>query len=234
MHTPIHPPPDNSNRQNAKCNPEDNDMYSDQDYEELGRTHRKIRNKKRIVHEKTHSEEDSDEEYDRPACKVWKKNEVQKIRTTAKQNVKCNPEYKDMRSNQDYEELGRAQRKIRNPKKIAQEKKHCEEDSDEEYDRLGCKVWKKNEVEETRVRAKEQNASDSNSDKEYSKLVSEGLNKECNRDIMGSNDREISGNDTEDKCEEEIYDKEESANNSKKNKGFECVEISDSDARVEN
>ena len=221
---------DNSNRQNAKCNPEDNDMYSNQDYEELGRrAQRKIRNKKRIVHEKTHSEEDSDEEYDRPACKVWKKNEVEKIRTTAKQNVKCNPEYKDIHSDQDYEELGRrAQRKIRNTKKIAQEKKHCEEDSDEEYDRLAHKVWKKNEVEKTRARAKKQNTRESKSNKEYSKLVSEGFNKECNRDIMESNNREISDNDTEDKCEEEIYDEEESANNSK-NESFECVEISDSD-----
>ena len=49
------------------------------------------------------------------------------------------------------------------------------------------------------------------------------------RHTMESNDREISDNDTEDKCEEEIYDEEESANNSKKNQVFECVEISDSD-----
>ena len=90
---------DNSNGQNVKCNPDKNDMYSNQDYEELGRrAQRKIRNKKRIVHEKTHTEEDSHEEYDRPARKVWKKNEVEKTRARAKQNVKCNPEYKDMHS----------------------------------------------------------------------------------------------------------------------------------------
>ena len=152
------------------------------------------------------------------------------------QNVKCNPENHDMYSDQDYDELGRgAQRKIRNKERIAHEKKLSEENSDEEYDRLARKVWKKSEVEKTRNRAKKQNTSDSNSDnllnseKEYSKLVSEGLNKECKRDIMESNDRETTDNDTEDKCEEEVYDEEERTNTGKKNEGFECVEISDSD-----
>lgn len=46
---------------------------------------------------------------------------------------------------------------------------------------------------------------------------------------MENNGRETTGNGTEDKCEEEIYDTEESTNNGKKNEGFECVEISDSD-----
>lgn len=154
------------------------------------------------------------------------------------QNVKWNPEDHDMYSDQDYEELGRrAQRKIRKKKRIAQEKKHSEEDSDEEYDRLARKVWKNSDVEKTRTRAKKQNTSDTNSDNllnsdaEYSKLVSEGLNKECKSDIIESNGRETPDNDTEDKCEEEVYDEEEGTNtcNGKKNEGFECVEISDSD-----
>ena len=52
-------------------------MYSDQDYEELGRrAQRKIRKKERVAREKKRSKEDSDEEYDRLAWKVWKKNEV--------------------------------------------------------------------------------------------------------------------------------------------------------------
>ena len=142
----------------------------------------------------------------------------------------------DMYSDQGYEELGRrAQRKIRKKKRIAQEKKHSEEDSDEEYDRLARKVWKNSDVEKTRTRAKKQNTSDTNSDNllnsdaEYSKLVSEGLNKECKSDIIESNGRETLDNDTEDKCEEEVYDEEEGTNNGKKNEGFECVEISDID-----
>ena len=46
---------------------------------------------------------------------------------------------------------------------------------------------------------------------------------------MESNDRETTDNDAEEECEEEIYDEEESTNNGRKNKGFECVEKSDSD-----
>ena len=149
------------------------------------------------------------------------------------QNATCNPEDNDMYNKQDYEELGRrARRKIWNKERKAQEKKRSKEESDEEYDRLARKVWKKNEVEKTRSRVKKRNTSDSNSDdllesdKEYSKLVSEGFNK-CKGDIMESNDS--SDNDTEDKYEEEIYNKEESANHRKKNEDFERVEISDSD-----
>ena len=60
-----------------------------------------------------------------------------------------------MYSDQDFEELGRrAERKITKRKTKALEKKHIKEDSDEEYDRLVRKVWKKNEVKETRARAK--------------------------------------------------------------------------------
>ena len=176
--------------------------------------------------EQAKSEKRNNEDYD--AC--------DEADNSNEQNVKCNPEDHDMYSDQDYEELGRrAQRKIRNKKRIAQEKKHSEEDSDEEYDRLARKVWKNSEVEKTRTRAKKQNTSDSNSDsllnsdEEYRKLVSGGLNKECKRDIMESNGRETTANGTEDKCEEEIYDTEESTNNGKKNEGFQCVEISDSD-----
>ena len=167
---------------------------------------------------------------------MWKKSEVEKTRTRAKQNVKSNPEDSDIYSDQDDEESGRrAERKIRNKKRIAQEKKHSGEDSDEEYDRLARKVWKRSEVAKTGTRAKKENTSDSNSDnllnsnKEYSKLVSEGLNKECQRDIMEGIDRETADNDTEDNCEEEIYDVEESTNNGEKNGGLECVEIYDSD-----
>ena len=144
--------------------------------------------------------------------KARKKSEVGKTRTRAKQNVEFNPEDNDMYSDQDYEDLGRrrTQRKIKNKRRIAQEKKHREEDNDKDYDRLAHKVWKKSEVEKTKPRAKKQNTSDSNSDdvlnsdKEYSKLVSEGWNKECKRDIMESNDRETTDNDTEEECEEEI------------------------------
>ena len=46
---------------------------------------------------------------------------------------------------------------------------------------------------------------------------------------MESNDRESSSNDTENTCENEIYKDEESANSRKKNKHFECVDISDSE-----
>ena len=97
--------------------------------------------------------------------KVRKKSEVGKTRTRAKQNVEFNPEDNDMYSDQDYEDLGRrTQRKIKNKRRIAQEKKHREEDSDEDYDRLAHKVWKKSEVEKTKPRAKKQNTSDSYSD----------------------------------------------------------------------
>ena len=76
---------DNSNGQNLKCNPEDIDMNSDQDYEELGRrAQRKIRKKERVARQKKRSKEDSDEEYDRLAGKVWEKNEDQKTRAGAK------------------------------------------------------------------------------------------------------------------------------------------------------
>lgn len=69
---------DNSNGQNVKCDPENNDMYSDQDYEELGRRAQvKIRSREEKTREKKRSKEDSDEEYDRLAHKVWKKNEVE-------------------------------------------------------------------------------------------------------------------------------------------------------------
>jgi len=119
------------------------------------------------------------------------------------QNVKCNPEDIDMNSDQDYEELGRrAQRKIRKKERVAREKKRSKEDSDEEYDRLALKVWEKNEDEKTRAVAKKRNTSDSDgdylldSDKEYSKLVSESLNEECKGGIVESNDRESSDNDT--------------------------------------
>ena len=103
------------------------------------------------------------------------------------QNVNSNPEDIDMYNDQDYEEIGRrAQRKIRKKERVAREKKRSKEDSDEEYDRLARKVW---------------------------------------------NDRESSDNDTEDRCEEEIYEgnAEESAKNRKKNvEDVERVEISDS------
>ena len=154
------------------------------------------------------------------------------------QNMKCNPEDNDMYSDQDYEELGRrAQGKIRSREEKTREKKRSKEDSDEEYDRLAHKAWKKNEVEKTRARAKKQNArtSDStsddlvDSDKEYRKLVTEGLNAECKGDIMESNHKESFDNDTEDKWEEEIYSEEENANTRNKNEDFECVEISDSE-----
>ena len=141
------------------------------------------------------------------------------------QNVKCNPEDIGMNSDQDYEELGRrAQRKIRKKERLAREKKRIKEDSDEEYDRLALKVWEKNKDEKTRAVAKKRNSSDSNgdylldSDKEYSKLVSESLNEECKGGIVESNDRESSDNDTE-----------ESAKNRTMNEAFERVEISDSE-----
>ena len=71
--------------QNVKCNPEDNDMYSDQDFEKLGRrAERKIRKRKRKAREKKHNKEGSDEEYDRLVHKVWKNNEVKKTRGRAK------------------------------------------------------------------------------------------------------------------------------------------------------
>ena len=152
--------------------------------------------------------------------------------------MKCDPEDNDMYSDQDYEELGRrAQGKIRSREEKTREKKRSKEDSDEEYDRLAHKAWKKNEVEKTRARAKKQNArtSDStsddlvDSDKEYRKLVTEGLNAECKGDIMESNHKESFDNDTEDKWEEEIYSEEENANTRNKNEDFECVEISDSE-----
>lgn len=154
------------------------------------------------------------------------------------QNMKCDPEDNDMYSDQDYEELGRrAQGKIRSREEKTREKKRSKEDSDEEYDRLAHKAWKKNEVEKTRARGKKQNArtSDStsddlvDSDKEYRKLVIEGLNAECKGDIMESNHKESFDNDTEDKWEEEIYSEEENANTRNKNEDFECVEISDSE-----
>lgn len=76
---------DNSNGQNVKCNPEDINMNSNQDYEELGRrAQRKIRKKERVAREKKRSKEDSDEEYDRLALKVWEKNEDEKKRAVAK------------------------------------------------------------------------------------------------------------------------------------------------------
>ena len=56
--------------------------------------------------------------------------------------------------------------------------------------------------------------------------MSEGLNAECKGEIMESNDRESSDNDTKDKCEGEIYNEEE---NSNRKKNEECVEISDSE-----
>ena len=149
------------------------------------------------------------------------------------QNVKCNPEDNDVCSEQDYEELGRrAQEKIRKREEKNRERKRSKEDSDEEYDRLAHKVWKKDEVEKTRARAKKRNTSDIASDdlldtdKEYWKLVSEGLNAECKGEIMESNDRESSDNDTKDKCEGEIYNEEENAN---RKKNEDCVEISDSE-----
>lgn len=154
------------------------------------------------------------------------------------QNMKCDPEDNDMYSDQDYEELGRrAQGKIRSREEKTREKKRSKEDCDEEYDRLAHKAWKKNEVEKTRARGKKQNArtSDStsddlvDSDKEYRKLVIEGLNAECKGDIMESNHKESFDNDTEDKWEEEIYSEEENANTRNKNEDFECVEISDSE-----
>ena len=144
-------------------------------------------------------------------------------------NVKCNPEDSDMDNDQDYEELGRrAQRKIRK-REIARENKRSNEDSDEEYDRLARKVWKKK-------KNKNRITSDSNSDylldgsdEEYIKLVSEGLNEECQGDIMESNNSEGSNNDADDKCEE-IYNEEESTNSFNKNEDLvECVEISDSE-----
>ena len=152
--------------------------------------------------------------------------------------MKCDPEDNDMYSDQDYEELGRrAQGKIRSREEKTREKKRSKEDSDEEYDRLAHKAWKKNEVEKTRARGKKQNArtSDStsddlvDSDKEYRKLVIEGLNAECKGDIMESNHKESFDNDTEDKWEEEIYSEEENANTRNKNEDFECVKISDSE-----
>ena len=56
----------NFSEQNVKCSPEDNDVYSDQDFEELGRRcERKITKRKTKGREKKHNKEDSDEEYDR-------------------------------------------------------------------------------------------------------------------------------------------------------------------------
>jgi len=63
---------------NFKCKPEDNEMYSDQDFEELGRAERKIMKRKRKAREKKHNKEGSDKEYDRLVHKVWKKNEIEK------------------------------------------------------------------------------------------------------------------------------------------------------------
>ena len=81
------------------------------------------------------------------------------------QNVKCNTEDNDVCSEQDYEELGRrAQEKIRKREEKNRERKRSKEDSDEEYDRLAHKVWKKDEVEKTRARAKKRNTSDIASD----------------------------------------------------------------------
>ena len=55
-----------------KCNPEDINTNSDQDYKELGQ--RKIRKKERVARPKKRSKGDSDKEYDRFALKVWEKN----------------------------------------------------------------------------------------------------------------------------------------------------------------
>ena len=58
-------------KQNVKCNPEDNNMYGDQDFEELGRrAERKIRRRKTKAREKKHNEEDG------LVHKVWNKNEA--------------------------------------------------------------------------------------------------------------------------------------------------------------
>lgn len=64
-------------------------------------------------------------------------------------------------------------------------------------------MWEKNEDEKIRVVVKKWNISDSDgdyffdSDKEYSKLVSESLNEECKGGIVESNDRESFDNDIE-------------------------------------
>lgn len=88
---------DNSNEQNMKCDPENNDMYSDQDYEELGRRAQgKIRSREEKTREKKRSKEDSDEEYDRLAHKAWKKNEVEKTRARGKkQNARTSDSTSD-------------------------------------------------------------------------------------------------------------------------------------------
>ena len=217
----------------------------------LNRTRKqRAQTNKQVESDERNCRGNTNEEYD--AC-----NEAD---NSNRQNVKCNPEDIDMNSDQDYEELGRrAQRKIRKKERVAREKKRSKEDSDKEYDRLARKVWEKNEDEKTRAAAKKRNTGDSNgdylpdsdkefsklvrntsdsngdylldSDKEYSKLVSESLNEECKGGIVESNDREISDNDTEGQCEEEIYkdNVEESAKNLTQNEDFERVEVSESE-----
>ena len=154
------------------------------------------------------------------------------------QNVKSNPEGKQMYSNRDYEKLARlAQKQLRKKERVAREKKRSNEDSDEEYNRLAGKVWKKDKNKKTKTGFTKQDTSDSNidnlldTDEEYSKLVSKSLKEKCKGGLIESNNRESSDTNTESRCEEEIYsdNAENSAENRKKNKDVESVEISDSD-----